>query len=73
MKKKLKSVLCLCLSFVCLMLTACGNGNDDDSNTANEEYYAGLGYHKIEFDSFTSVVCESTDKVTLTWSLTRDL
>lgn len=64
MKNILKTALCCILCVICFTFTACSKkSNDNDS--VNEEYYSALGYHKIEFDSYTNIVYDADDKVTI--------
>lgn len=64
MKNILKTTLCFILCVICFTFTACSKkSNDDDS--VNEDYYSALGYHKIEFDSYTNIVYDADDKVTI--------
>ena len=64
MKNILKTTLCFILCVICFTFTACSKKSNDD-NSVNEEYYSSLGYHKIEFDSYTNIVYDADDKVTI--------
>ena len=54
------------LSFVIIalmiILPACSNNDNDDSNlNANEEYYLALGYHSITFDKYSTIIYDNTN------------
>ncbi len=68
MKRFLNIFLSLVIIAFIFTLPACSNTDDDDnSNTANKEYYLALGYHSITLDNYTDIVYgnANNDKVTI--------